>query len=268
MCKNIFFKTRIIVVLTCMVVLSWSSVLVAQDVKDAKPLIETDCTDEDQEFDEFMVLIETDGTDEDAGVKVLLGGEPWEQAMIFGPNDRLIYRLGPRLADVGSDTVFLESAEPPFVDFSLDQFLDRFPKGEYIAWGRTLEGNCLRGTTVLTHNLPAGPLIISHKDDEVVELTGENLVVTWEEVTDDFRGGPLASAIVGYIVTITYETEIIGETVERELTIDVIPPSIFSSEIPADFFEPDTEVQIEVAAREESGNRTSKEVFIDVVDNY
>ena len=50
------------------------------------------------------------------------------------------------------------------------------------------------------------------------------------------------------------------------MTIDVIPPDTFSAEIPADFLKPDTEVEIEVAAREESGNRTSKEIFIDVVD--
>jgi len=119
---------------------------------------------------------------------------------------------------------------------------------------------------VLTHNLPAGPIITSHEDNEVVGLTGDNLVVTWEEVTEDFRGGPLGSEIIGYIMTVTFETEILGETVERELTIDVIPPDTFSAEIPADFLEPDTEVQIEVAAREESGNRTSKEIFINVVD--
>ncbi len=219
-----------------------------------------------KEFDEFTVFIETCGTDEDAGIKGLLGGEPWRRALIFGPGGRLIYRFGPRLADVGSGTVFWESAEPPFADFPLDEFLDRFPEGQYTAWGQTLEGEWLRGTAVLTHNLPAGPLITSHADDEVVELTGENLVVTWEEVTADFRGGPLASAVIGYIVTITYETVILGETAKRELTIDVVPPDKFSAEIPADFFEPYTEVQIEVAAREESGNRTSKEIFIYVVD--
>jgi hypothetical protein len=218
------------------------------------------------EFEEFTVFFEICGTDEDAGLKVLLGGEPWRQARIFGPDGRLIYRLGPRLGDVGSGTVFLESAEPPFEDLPLDEFLVRFPEGRYAAWAQTLEGGWLRGEAVLTHNLPAGPLITSHEDDEVVELTGENLVVTWEEVTQDFRGGQLASAVIGYIVTITYETEILGETVERELTIDAVPPDKFSAEIPADFFEPNTEVQIEVAAREESGNRTSKEIFIFVVD--
>jgi hypothetical protein len=213
------------------------------------------------------MFIEIDGTDEEAGIKGLLGGEPWKRASTFGPDGRLIYQFGPRLSDVGSGTVFWESAEPPFAGFPLDKFLDRFPEGEYISSGRTLEGNQLRSTAVLTHNLPAGPVITSHQNDEVVELTGKSMVVTWEEVTDDFRGGPLASAIIGYIVTITYETEILGESVDRELTIDVIPPDVFSAEIPADFFEPYTKVQIEVAAREESGNRTSKEVFIDVVDN-
>jgi hypothetical protein len=219
-----------------------------------------------EEFDEFTVFIEICGTDEDAGIKGLLGGEPWRRATVSGPDGRLLYRFGPKLGDVGSGTVFWESAEPPFVDLPLDRFLDRFREGEYTASGTKVEGGTLRSTAVLTHNLPAGPVITSHEDKVVVELTGENVVVTWEEVTEDFRGGPLRSEIVGYIMTVTFETEILGETVERELTIDVIPPSTFSAEIPADFLEPATKVQIEVAAREESGNRTSKEIFIDVVD--
>jgi hypothetical protein len=219
-----------------------------------------------REWDEFAVFIEICGTDLDAGLKILLGGEPWKQAAVFAPDGRPIYQLGPRLGDVGSGTVFLESAEPPFADFPLDEFLDRFPEGEYTARGTTLEGIELKGTAVLTHNLPAGPTITSHKDGEFVELTGKNLVVTWEKVTEDFRGGPLGSKIVAYILTVTYEIKIFGKTVNRELTIDVIPPDTFSAEIPADFLKPNTEVQIEVAAREESGNRTSKEIFINVVD--
>jgi hypothetical protein len=125
---------------------------------------------------------------------------------------------------------------------------------------KTRVSRCCLGAS----RLPDGPLI-TH-DDQVVELTGEDLVVTWDEVTSDFRGGGLGSAIVGYILTVTYETEILGESVQRELTIDVIPPDKFSAAIPADFLEPGTEVEIEVAAREESGNRTSREIFIDVVD--
>lgn len=218
-------------------------------------------------FKVFNVFIETDGTDEDAGFKALLGGEPWRKALIFAPDGRVIYRLGPRLNDVGSGTVFLESAEPPFNKLPLDRFLDRFPEGKYTAWGETLKGDELVGTAVLTHNLPAGPLITSHADGEVVELTGKNLAVHWDEVTENYRGGLLGSAIVAYILTVTYEIEILGETVKRQLTIDVIPPDTFSAEIPADFLTPGTEVQIEVAAREESGNRTSKEIFIHVVDD-
>lgn len=218
------------------------------------------------EWDEFTVFIETCGTDEDAGIKGLLAGEPWNQAGVFRPDGRPIYRFAPRLADAGSSTVFWESAEPPFATLPLDEFLEKFPEGEYSARGTTLERERLSSTAVLTHNIPAGPIITSHEDEEVVELTGENLVVTWEEVTEDFRGGPLGSDIVGYIMTVTFETEILGELTEQELTIDVIPPSTFSAEIPADFLRPDKEVQIEIAAREESGNRTSKEIFIDTID--
>lgn len=220
-----------------------------------------------EEFDNFAVFIEICGTDEDGGLKLLLDGKkPWKRAGIFGPDGRPIYRFAPRLADVGSDNVFVESAEPPFADLPLDEFLARFPAGEYTASGRALDGDKLRSTVMLTHDLPAGPVITSHEDEEVVELTGENLVVTWEEVTEDFRGGPLGSNIIAYIVTVTVVIDVDGETVERDLVIDVIPADKFSAEIPADFLEPGAEVEIEVAAREESGNRTSKEIFIDTVD--
>ena len=80
-----------------------------------------------EEFDEFTVFIEICGTDEDAGIKGLLGGEPWTRATVSGPDGRAIYQFGPKLGDVGSGTVFWESAEPSFVNLPLDEFLDRFP---------------------------------------------------------------------------------------------------------------------------------------------
>ena len=96
-----------------------------------------------EEFDEFTVFIEICGTDEDAGIKGLLGGEPWRRATVSGPDGRLIYRFGPKLGDVGSGTVFWESAEPSFVNLPLDEFLDRFPEGEYTAGGTKLGGGRL-----------------------------------------------------------------------------------------------------------------------------
>jgi hypothetical protein len=102
-----------------------------------------------REWDKFAVFIEICGTDLDAGLKILLGGEPWKRATVFAPDGRPIYWLGPRLGDVGSGTVFLESAEPPFAGFPLDKFLDRFPEGEYMARGTTLEEIELEGTAEL-----------------------------------------------------------------------------------------------------------------------
>src|SRR5262245_18908241 len=105
-----------------------------------------------EELDEFTVFIEICGTDEDAGIKGLLGGQPWRSARVSGPDGRPIYRFGPKLADVGSGTVFWESAEPSFVNLPLNEFLDRFPEGEYTAWGTKVGGGWLRSTTVLTRS--------------------------------------------------------------------------------------------------------------------
>ncbi len=231
------------------------------------PMLSANPAQDAQEWDEFTVFIEIDGTDEDAGIKGLLKGPMWNAARVSDPENESIYRLFPdfELTALGTNTVFWESPEPPFEDFSLDEFLDEFPAGEYTARGRTVDGRELFGTAELTHNLPAAPSITSHANGQVVELTGENLVICWDPVTEDYRGGLLGSEIVAYIMTVSFETEILGETVELHLTVE-IEPDTFTAEIPSDFLQPNTVVQVEVAAREESLNQTSMEIFITVVN--
>lgn len=147
----------------------------------------------------------------------------------------------------------------------LDDFLVRFEPGEYTARGVTTDGGWLLGETELTHDLPAGPSITSHQDGDQVELDAGNVVVTWNAVVDDYRGGPLASEVTAYVVTVEFEGTIGGVGVSEELNFDLAPDTL-SAGIPRDFLEPDREYKIEVGAIEESGNRTFTEIVIHTVD--
>jgi hypothetical protein len=231
------------------------------------------------EFDEFEVFIEINATDLDAGLQGKLDGEAWNYANVKGPHGRSIFRFNPNgsLEKHGVTEIQWESNEPPFEPseeaepgYTLDAFLDLFPEGKYRAWGRTVEGRYLRGVTMLTHDLPAGPVV------EVEQNSA--LTVTWEEVTDQFDpehpqghdppAEDLESEIVAYIVVAEYTLTDGEEEISRALTIDVAA-DVFEAVIPEDFLPADQEgdfeleeFKIEVGAVEESGNLTFTEIKI------
>jgi hypothetical protein len=220
-----------------------------------------------EEFDEFEIYIEINATDGDAGLQGFLDGDAWTDARLIGPDERAVFRFGAdrALERQGISEVMWESDEPRFTQYPLSEFLDRFPEGEYRAVARTLENELLESTNELTHDLPAGPEITSHVDGEEVELDGENVVITWNEVTDDFQGGPLGSEIEAYLVVVEFEEKVMGAEIVQVLSIDVVA-DVFSAEVPADFLLPDREYKIELGAIEESGNRTFTEISINTVN--
>lgn len=250
-----------------------------------------------EEFDEFAVFIEINATDLDAGLQGKLDGEAWNQVTVRGPNGQPIFRFDPggTLAKHGVTEDSWESNEPPFEPspdaeegYTLDDFLELFEEGTYTAEGKMIEGGKLSSETELTHDLPAGPYVTSHEEDDEV-VRGSDLVITWDPVINRFEPNdpqaqvapnfPLAPAtsIVGYIVVAEYDvlanagTDDEEVVLSRALTIDVAP-DVFQATIPADFLpdEPaaglELEFKIEVGAREESGNTTFWEVPLDVVD--
>lgn len=240
------------------------------------------------EFDEFEVFIEINALDLDAGLQGKLDGDAWKLATVKGPrgpDGRAIFRFSPggSLQKQGISEIQWESDEPEFDDVPLEDFLNRFPVGTYTAWGWTVEGAWLRSVTELTHNLPAGPVVTSHKADDEVERNFD-LLITWNKVTTQFdpedpqgiNTGELDSEIVAYIVVAEYDLVLNAdledeEEITRVLTIDVAPGDT-SAVIPADFLPVDPgegnelEFKIEVGAVEESGNRTFWEVPLELVD--
>lgn len=194
-------------------------------------------------FEEVKIIIEVNATDGDAGLQIFFDAEDWREVEVFGPDGQTIFEVEGQssLGEHGMTELFIESAEPSFEDLPLEEFLLRFPAGEYRFSGVTIEGDVLVGAATLTHAIPDGPVIVSPEEDSVQDPN--NTVVRWEPVAD-----PPGSEIVGYQVIVE------GFSVE-------LPATATSVTVPPEFLEPGTEYSFEVLAIEESGNQTITESF-------
>ena len=142
----------------------------------------------------------------------------------------------------------------------VEAFLAKFLEGEYEFEGTTVDCTKLEGEAVLTHILPALPIIIApvlDTDDPPV-VDPNNLVVEWESVTTRFIGeGPVE--IIEYQVIINQEDParemplIDGGTRRGLLNV---PASVTSLKVPPELLEPSAEYEIEILAIERSGNST------------
>jgi hypothetical protein len=198
-------------------------------------------------LDDATMIIEVNSTDGDAGLQVFLDGEPWRSIEVRSPDGRKILAVEAKreLRDHGLTELFSESNEPSFDELPLEEFLALFSEGEYRFSGTTVEGARLTGTATLSHDIPAGPVIVSPEDGAVV--SPDALVVEWEPVT-----APAGIDIAGYQVV-----------VEREDPLRVfqvtLPSTATSITVPAEFLEAATDYKVEVLAIEANGNQTITE---------
>ncbi|MHC4141093.1 MAG: fibronectin type III domain-containing protein [Planctomycetota bacterium] len=203
-------------------------------------------------------FIEFNESDEDIGVQAVLGGEPYKVLKAFGPDDRKILDLKPRrgLKQQGMSDFFFESAEPSLEDFALADFLARFPAGEYEFETKTIDGIEQDGETMLTHVIPAGPVITSPQAGEAVDP--DNTIITWEPVTltTAFNPPQQPVTIVGYQVIVTREDPL------RVYSVDVSAETL-SVSVPPEFLDAGTEYELEILAIEQSDNQTISLIFFE-----
>jgi hypothetical protein len=194
--------------------------------------------------------IELNSTDQDAGVQVFIDADPWKTMNIFDPYGRLIFKsiARGRFAKQGGTELFLESGEPNFSEVPLEEFLKRFPEGNYRMVGKGLEGEKFVGTAKFTHNIPDGPVLVSPVEDAVVDPN--NTVVEWQLVA-----APNGSPIIGYQVLVVKPDT--GIPALPKIILDVMmPPTATSMAVPPGFLLPDSEYEWEILAIETSGNQT------------
>lgn len=210
------------------------------------------------ELETLKLFIEFNETDEDVGVQCVLGGEPYKSLKVFAPDGKRILDLRPRrsLRRQGMSDFFFESAEPALDEVSMEDFLDRFPAGIYEFETRTLENDEQDGDATFTHVIPAGPVITSPGEGDVVDP--DALVITWDPVTmtTAFNPPQVPVTIVGYQVIVTREDPL------RVYSVDVGPGTTSVSVAP-EFLDAETEYELEIIAIEESDNQTISIVFFE-----
>jgi hypothetical protein len=194
------------------------------------------------EFDHIDFFFEFNSTDEDLGIQLSLGADPWNELKIIDPNGKKILETSGKgnLKDFGLSSFFFESNEPSFDDMSMEEILELFPEGEYKFVGRTIDGDRLRGTADLTHDIPDAPVICEPEDGDVVDP--DDVVIT------------------SYQVIVTNDEDPAFEYNVR------LPADATSLSVPPEFFLPDTEYELEVLAVEDGGNQTISVVFFTTDD--
>ena len=208
-------------------------------------------------FEDALVFIEFNSTDEDLGFHSTFDAEGWKEAAICGPDGSKLFEVKARGSTKkhGLSEMFFEGAEPSLDEQPRDEFLARFPEGEYTIVGETVEGDALRSMATFTHDIPDGPTIISPEEDEVVDL--DAVIIDWEPVTS-----PSGIEIVLYELSFAPEDPEEGDP-PPVLDIDLfleLPSTVTEFRIPPELLMPGTEYVFEVLAVEVSGNKTITEV--------
>jgi hypothetical protein len=198
----------------------------------------------------------------DVGIQVLLDGEPWKLLKIEDPNGRKVLniRASRSLQKQGLTELFFESSEPSLDEVPLSDFLARFPEGKYKFKGKTIEGQEIEGEATFTHVIPAGPVIVSPNEGDV--LDPNDVVVRWEAVTEKIEGSGAGDLeIVAYQVIVERTDNGLLDAAPRIFDIK-LPATSGSSQgvtVPKEFLEPGIEYKFEVLAIEKGGNQTITE---------
>lgn len=206
-------------------------------------------------FDVAKIIIEVNATAGDAGIQISVDATGWQKLAVFDPDGRKIFdaRGTGSVRQHGITELFFESEEPSFDEVPLDEFLDRFPEGDYTFVGRTTEGERLSGTAGFTHDIPAGPEIVSPAAGAEVPANIP-VVIDWEPVTGPFPGGNSAVTVIGYQVIVELE----GSDPLRVFSVN-LPASVTRVTISPEFIVPNGDFKFEVLAIEAGGNQTISE---------
>lgn len=209
---------------------------------------------EEVELDEAEVFIEWNSTDGDFGIQFFWDGDAWDRMRVENSEGKTCLQVRARdnLQEQGLTEGFFESEELEPDELSMEEFLERFPEGEYEFEGKTLEGEELEGETEFTHVIPVPPANLFPAEGQQVNAAVP-LIVSCDAVTEDLEGNPLAPELYELVVENTDDETFVFSVV---LPGDVANPS---ATVPPEFLEPGGNYKLEVIVQEESHNRSITE---------
>jgi hypothetical protein len=160
------------------------------------------------------------------------------------------------LAHLGLTELFFESVEPENADVPVDDMLAKLPEGNYTIAGPARENGKSPGRTVgtawLTHDIPAGPRLVSPAEGATVPVRG--VVARWKPVSKTITGEP--ARIVAYQLIIEKNVEPHRHMIGKLGLSMYLPRSTTSIAVPNGFLQHRTAYMWEVLAIERSGNQT------------
>lgn len=206
---------------------------------------------------EAKLNIEHNATDNDTGFQGAIDSEGWKQLTVTGPGGAVLSLAGRgELAKLGLTELFFETVEPENVDVPIEEMLDKLPAGDYTIAGQSMENGessgMTGGTAVLTHDIPAGPELLSPTAGATVPTS--RLVASWRAVSETITGDPVN--IIAYQLIIEKDEEPHPHMIGKIGLSIYVPASVTTITIPDGFLEPGTLYKWEVLAIEESGNQT------------
>lgn len=201
--------------------------------------------------------IEHNATDSDTGFQGFIDSEGWQRLDVKGPDGAVLSFEGRgKLAKLGLTELFFESVEPANADLPIEEMLAKLPEGDYTIEGKAMENGesagKTSGTAWLTHNIPAGPALLSPAEGAIIPATG--LIASWGAVNQTITGSPVT--IIAYQLIIEKDEPPHPHMIGKIGLSIYVPASVTSMAIPDGFLEPGTAYKWEVLAIEESGNQT------------
>jgi hypothetical protein len=217
------------------------------------------------------IHFETNSSACDMGIQMAFDTEGITRGSVEDPHGQLVYSFrsaGGMAATGGQTEGFLEGVEPQISELlsalgcepsneepvmPLQQLFDAWPAGKYTFEGQG-GGVTFEGNAILSHRIPAGPVIIAPAG--TIVSPDEPVLIEWEEVTSPILANLGPVQIVGYHVVV----EQAGAEPPPQLDIDVVE-DVFSVSVPEQFLNPGMLYQFEVLATEKNGNQTITEGF-------
>ena len=201
--------------------------------------------------------IEHNATDKDTGFQGYVDSEGWRRLDVRGPDGQVLtFEARGKLAKLGLTELFFESVEPENADVPIATMLAKLPEGNYTIAGPTQEngkstGNT-SGTAWLTHDIPAGPTLVSPAEGATVPV--RDVVARWKPVSKTITGKPVQ--IIAYQLIIEKDAEPHRHMIGKLGLSIYVPRSVTSMAVPNGFLQPRTAYKWEVLAIERSGNQT------------
>ena len=206
---------------------------------------------------EAKLNIEHNATDEDTGFQGFVDSEGWRRLEARGPGGQVLDFEGRgSLAKLGLTELFFETVEPANADVPLEEILAKLPEGTYTFEGPAVENGVsmgrTSGTALLTHDIPAGPELVSPAEGATVPVRG--VVARWKPVSRTITGE--AVTIVAYQLIVEKDVEPHRHMIGKLGLSMYLPRNVTSIALPDGFLEPGTDYKWEVLAIERSGNQT------------